>query len=332
MRYWFISLLFVACAAYSHVNYSEWLSFGEKEIQPGRSYLSADPSFSLKFYDTYDKFAGNFAKCLNRIFEYYSCKERDISNKKIKSKTYNYKQPEAELAWLNIFPKSAQMMEAQKKNALLKQFGAIYLYTVDSGAFSNELGRSGSPGIWSCYFEKLIYEHKVINEETRNQDSFPQILYSGLYNSYQYGITDDLCKMKIDVGSNITVSGFFSTTPNIDTAISFMYPSMGPGKVQKNPVLLFVTPLEKSQTQAAAIRQYSYYQTTEEEYLYPTNVRFNVTKIEKAPAKYYPAKYIIHVEETPTTEKFIAVKGKDPNYKEFNNYKCGKSFLSQNIW
>ena len=320
MTFWLYILAFaVTCSAFSDTNSSDFLEAEGGKSLSRRSYLSVDPNFEFKVYVQRIKTGKNFNDCLDNVFTYYNCRRQALVNK-IKNAAYRRQVPKKDTVFMNVFSESARKMERGRSKSTSERFPATYLYTLESGAFSAELGASGTPGVWSCFFDKLIDEHRIINQETREMASFPDKLYSGIVNPSLYGITDSQGNLKVDVGSKISVSGFFSTSSDLEVALRFLYSIMGPGKVQKTPLLFFITPLQQSQTQAAYLGRYSYYRDQEKEYLFPTNVKFVVTNIESAPSEYYPAQYIIHVKETYTEHTYVLVNGQDPQASEVQKY------------
>jgi len=301
MQFWHLLAVSVVCLAYSDVVFHE-TKIPEKKKSNVRSYISVDPDFDFVVYKDHETYDGNFFKCVKSIINYYDCKHKyygDDNETHIRDSLGHWND------------------RLDNTNYLASEAPAVFLYTESSSGFSTVIGKEGTPGIWSCYYDKLNAELETILKEQKYQKNFPKTLFSGFADPVMFGITDENGIMKLKENDVIISSGFLSTTYEYDIAYNYATQRVSSSRTC---FVLNITTLDKSLSQASGIGGNSQYGTIDSEYLYPTNVKFKVNSISSKTVKVNSVMvtlYEILVEELPLDHKFKVVEGKDPRHEDF---------------
>lgn len=209
---------------------------------------------------------------------------------------------------------------------------SICAYTGTTVLFNEQI-RKGSAGIMGCFFDYFFDGYRALLSQQSSPSTTPTY-YTGLtaHGAHSFGFFDDTMNWLLNEGDTLTVTSMLSVSTKLEKTCQFAARG-GPS----NYVFLFVKPLKKSV--AVDVAEYSIY-PPEDELIYPPNIKFKVTKIEKIEkdtlcngTKYdLKSGYIVHIDELETPVNYKK-SGKDPEYDEYKDSEkvCRSSFLKLSI-
>jgi len=277
-------------------------------------------SFDFLVYKKHPRFT-TFDECFSYIYDNYLCRSRPKAIQFIKEFVQD-QDYSSDLSFLDQCRSLPPMKAAVDRNPKYRYIALLLLLT-SSRSFSTEISIRGTPGIWSCFFDYLVDEFKIIRDKTERdkllyEDGQLMYLYSGIQDSCVYNMTDGHGKINVAIGQMLTVSGFFSTTTRKQIALKY---AKGISGSACDPSLMVVKPLAQG-SMAAYVELIA--ATGEEEMLYPTNVKMKIVDIisrddGRMEKDVYDSGFVyeIVVEETPTQSIATEVDGSDPRSGEY---------------